>query len=307
MKLFQLIQAWFKKAFHRKSRELNAESRNALQERQSEAIVPEITKSEQEEKFEEEDLEVGVEEVSKQAESTDKEPLPLPKESFQACKIDFNTYKLFFPNWGDLDPTVSTISDGRVRKDFINILYDEFVNRYGNLTTDLGYGLIYSIVMNAIEKEDRSVSSALREAIVRSNDPLLCVAVVKDYCQRKSIQFDKYERITLDILKKRETFYKARSGHLDTNSPIDFTTIPRLPQDEQQELNKSSWLFNATLVEIYPKRETKKAPLYLMVKIPTLKNSQIVREFNRSRYWKEHQNLVIQWDGEDIFRVLDFK
>lgn len=231
----------------------------------------------------------------------------IPKEIFQSWKIDFNEYKPFLPNWGDLDPTISTISNGRERIDFINFLYDEFVSRYGKLTTDLGYGLIYSIVMNAIEEDDRSVSSALREAIARSNDPLLCVAVVKDYCHRKAIQFDQYEKITIDILKRREAYYNSKTKSENNKSSIDFTTLPALSYDEQQELSKSLWLFNGTLMEIYPKPETKKPPLYLMVKIPTLRDSQIVRKFNRDRYWKLNQNLVIQRDGEADFRVLDFK
>lgn len=298
MKFFQLLQAWFKKAFQRKSRKFAVENSNFLPEEQPKAKTHEIIQPELKPKPAEEDKAVATKETVKPIEATDKDPLPLPKEFYQACKIDFNTYKLFFPNWGELDPTVSTISDGRIRKEFINYLYDEFVSRYGTLTTNLGYGLIYSIVMNAIEKEDRTVSSALREAIVRSNDPLLCVAVVKDYCFRKAIHFNKYEKITLDILKRREAYYtKPESKSVKTS--IDFTGLPPLSPPEQQDLDKSSWLFNGTIITI--------EPLYLIVKIPTLNDSQLVREFNKSRHFKPNQNVVIQCDGEDNYRVLDFK
>jgi len=74
---------------------------------------------------------------------------------------------------------------------------------------------------------------------------------------KKIYYFDKYERITLDILRKRETFYKAKFDALDKKAPADFSTL-QLPEEELRDLNKSIWLFNAKLVEIYPAPETKK-------------------------------------------------
>ncbi len=214
MKFFDLLREWFKKTFQIKRQKKNVvqESPKEIQpEIETREIIPSITAKKVEQQDE---VIISKDETSKPAEVKENtDPLPLPKEIFQGWAIDLNTYKPFLPNWGELDPTISTISDGRIQKELIVYLYDEFVKRYGNLTTDLGYGLIYSIVMNAIEKEDRSVSSALREAIARSSDPLLCVAVVKDYCLRNSIHYDKYERITLDILKRRESIYpQSKSG-----------------------------------------------------------------------------------------------
>lgn len=217
--------------------------------------------------------------------------IPIPKDVFQSIRVDLNKHQPFMPNWGELDPTVSTISNGHIKKELINFLYDEFALRYGKLTTDLGYGLIYSIVVNAIENEDRSVSSALREAIARSNDSLLCVAVVKDYCFRKSIHFDKYERITLDILKRREAYYSPKSNETNLGLPINSA--------ETFELSRSSWLFNGVVTTI--------ESLFLIVKIPTLKGSRMIRDFNKQRKWKLNQNVVVQWDGGEDYRILDFR
>lgn len=224
---------------------------------------------------------------------------PVSEAVYKSWRFDVNEYQPFFPNWGELDPTVSTISNGREHTKRLNYLCDEFTLRYGKLTTALGYGIIFSIVKNAIEGEERSISSALREAIVRSNDPLLCVAVVKDYCSRRKIYYDKYEKITDDILQRRAFLYGKSFGDY-------IKTEPTITSEEKHELIKSNWLFNAKVLEVYPKAEAGKLPLYMKVRIPSLEKSEIVREFNRRREWRLNQNVVVQMDAPDSFRVLDF-
>jgi hypothetical protein len=224
---------------------------------------------------------------------------PIPETVYKSLRFDFNEYHSFFPNWGDLDPTVSTISNGREDNKRLNYLCDEFTHRYGKLTTALGYGIIFSIVKNAVEVEDRSVSSALKEAIVRSNDPLLCIAVVKDYCTRRKIHFDKYEKITDDILQSRALLYGRNFANY-------VGTEPTISSEEKHELIKSNWLFNAKVLEIYPKNEAGKLPLYIKVRIPSLEKSHLVRDFNKHREWRLNQNVVVQMDEPDCFRVLDF-
>lgn len=229
--------------------------------------------------------------------------LLVDKVSYESIQLK-NTYQLFYPNWGDLDSSVSTISSGRIVKERLTYQNDEFSKKYGRLTTDLGYGLIYSIVMNAIKNEDRTVSSALREAIVRSGDPLLCVAVVKDYCQREAINFDKYEKITADIIKRRESYYTTSSGGSSQKSPIDFNAMPLFSEEEKQDLDSTKWRFNGKLIATRPEN---KPPLILIVRIPSLNTPKRIKHFNKDRYWMLNQNVVVQWDGDEQYRVLDFK
>lgn len=252
-------------------------------------------------------LDDGVAHEAGTAGSDDSQP-PQPPTStdflaFFGFQHDLNEYKAFMPNSGELDPGVSTISDGREPSQTLRYLHDEFTKKYGRLTTDLGYGLIYSIVMRAVEDEKRTISSALREAIARSNDPFLCVAVVRDYCFRKEIRFQRYERIVNDIFKRREQYYKtvANSG-----AAIDFSGVPALPPEERQELEKSNWLFNGTILEIYPPLPGREL-IYLKVRIKTLSRTEIVREFDRAQTWRLGQNVVIQVDEAEVFRILHFR
>ena len=88
------------------------------------------------------------------------------KDEFSMLPAPKSENALFFPNRGELDPTVSTISNGREENVILTYQHEDFAKKYGHLTTDLGYGLIYSIIHNAYVNEDRTLKSALREAIV---------------------------------------------------------------------------------------------------------------------------------------------
>ncbi|HMX00895.1 MAG TPA: hypothetical protein PKL56_16115 [Cyclobacteriaceae bacterium] len=219
--------------------------------------------------------------------------LLVDKESYESVRL-VSTYQPFKPNLGDLDPSVSLISNGRKSLDVFNYKHDDFQRRYSHLTTDLGFGIIYSIIKDAVEVDNRSLKSGLREAIARSGDPLLCVEVARDYCKHNYIHFEKYERITDEILRKRATYYRT-----DTTGSIDFDSLPPLNEEEKQDLDRSSWLFNGSIVKV--------EKLFLVVKIPSLKSSQVIRDFNKNRYWKADQNVVVQCDDQNNFRILDFK
>jgi hypothetical protein len=214
------------------------------------------------------------------------------KDDFSMLPAPKANNELFFPNRGELDPTVSTISNGREEREILTYQHEDFARKYGHLTTDLGYGLIYSIIHNAHVNEDRTLKSALREAIARSADPLLCVAVLKDYCLRNTINYDKYEAIAIDLIKRREALYGERMNGIGLESIS-------LSLSEKEDLDKSKWLYNGKLIE--------KSGLYLKVKIHSQNKTLLIREFSKRRILIEGQNLVVQWDGEESYRVLDFK
>ena len=217
-------------------------------------------------------------------------------------------YRPFYPNSGDLDPRVSTIASGRPLKEVLSYKESDFYRKYGHLTTDLGYGIIYSIIMKAHKNENRSLKSAFREAIARTDDPLLCLIIMKDYCIRQNEPFfkDKFETITEEIFSNRNKFYQEKnrkSENVMDSELLDRNLTLQLTKYESYALDKSKWLFNGLVMDIYP---TIRKPLKIVVKIPSRYKIVETKKFDTSRSWVIGQNVVVLLEDDINYRIMDF-